>query len=175
MPLSVQDVMRLNERPIHDELGNFSQVHIPVMHTGSNAYFSTNVPDYLYPQKQDEHDDLLNTFYEKRVQYPNWKEMGYKIEQESPHYNSKDRELRTDLNAQSSVVEDVVYDPNTHTAMVQVGKKWHNFNATPDQLKNFFTAGSLGKEFNRMKKGYGSMSKTMSTERPSLSTVLGGI
>ena len=74
-----------------------------------------------------------------------------------------------------AIVEDVVYDPNTNTAMIQVGKKWHNFNATPDQLKNFFTAGSLGKEFNRMKKGYGSMSKTISTERPSLSTVLGGI
>ena len=70
----------MNEPPIHDELGNFSQVHIPVRHTGGNGYFSTNEPDYLYPQKQDEHDELLNTFYEQRVQYPNWKEMGYEVE-----------------------------------------------------------------------------------------------
>lgn len=175
MKLSTEEILRMNEPPIHDELGNFSQVHIPVRHTGGNGYFSTNEPDYLYPQKQDEHDELLNTFYEQRVQYPNWKEMGYEVEQESPHYDSKDSELRTDLNAQSNVVEDVVYNPNTQTAMVQVGKKWYDFAATPDQLKDFFTAGSLGKEFNRIKKGYGSMSKSMSTERPSVSTVLGGI
>ena len=53
MAMSTEAIMRLSEKPVHDELGNFSQVHIPVMHTGSNGYFSTNEPDYLYPQKQD--------------------------------------------------------------------------------------------------------------------------
>lgn len=175
--MTVEEIMRLNEPPVHDELGNFKQVHIPVQHTGTRAFFSTNQPEYLQPQSQSEHDDLLNSFYEQRVELPKWKEMGYEIEQEVPHYDSQDGELRTDLNAQSSVIKDVQYDPNTQTAMIQVGDKgkWYNYAASPDQLKRFFTAGSLGKEFNRIKKGNGSMMKTTSTQMPSITTIFGGI
>ena len=175
--MTTEEIMRLNEPPVHDELGNFKQVHIPVQHTGIRAFFSTNQPDFLQPQSQSEHDDLLNSFYEQRVELPQWKEMGYKIEQEVPNYDSQDGEVRTDLNAQSSVIKDVQYDPNSQTAMIQVGDngKWYNYAATPDQLKRFFTAGSLGKEFNRIKKGNGSMMKTTSTQMPSISTIFGGI
>ena len=175
--MTVEEIMRLNEPPVHDELGNFKQVHIPVQHTGGRAFFSTNQPEYLQPQSQNEHDDMLNSFYEQRVELPNWKEMGVEIEQESPHYNSQDDKLRTDLNAQSSLIKDVMYDPNTQTTMLQIGDKgkWYNYAASPDQLKRFFTAGSLGKEFNRIKKGYGSMMKTTSTEMPSISTIFGGL
>ena len=163
--MTIDEIMRLNEPPVHDELGNFKQVHIPVQHTGARAFFSTNQPEFLQPQSQSEHDDLLNSFYEQRVELPQWKEMGYEIEQEAPHYDSQDDTPRTDLRAQSSVIKDVLYDPNTQTTMLQIG----------EQLQRFFTAGSLGKEFNRIKKGYGSMMKTTSTQMPSISTVFGGL
>lgn len=174
MALSVEEMMRLEEPPVHDELGSFKQIRIPVAHTGGRAFFSTNEPEYLQPQTQSEHDDLLNSFYEQRLEMPNWKEMGYEIEQENPHYDSQDTALRKDLNAQSSLVQDIQYDPNTNTAMVKIGKKYYNYSATPDQLKNFMTEGSLGKGINRIKRGYGSMMRTASTQMPSVSTVLGG-
>lgn len=174
MALTVEEIMRMNEPPVHDELGSFKQIRIPVQHTGSKAFYSTNEPDYLQPQTQSEHDDLLNTFYEQRVNLPNWKEMGYEIEQENPHYDSKDTGLRKDLNAQSSVVQDIQYDPNTNTAMVKVGKKYYNYSATPDQLKRFMTEGSLGQGINRIKRGYGSMMKTTSTQMPSVQSIFGG-
>lgn len=173
--LTFEEVMRMNEMPIHDELGSFKQINIPVQHTGIAANYATSEPDYLQPQTQQEHDDLLNTYYDQRLELPNWKELGYDVEQHNPHYDSQDTGLRKDLNVQSSVVNNIQYDPNTNTAMVQVGKKWYNYAATPEQLKSFMTDGSLGKGLNRIRRGYGSMMKTTSTQMPSISTIFGGI
>ena len=48
------------EPPVHEELGDFGALYIPVSKTSSPANWSIGDVDYVIPQTQDEHDALLN-------------------------------------------------------------------------------------------------------------------
>ena len=148
------------EPVVSERMGTFQNVQIPVQKTSGPANWWVTSPDkaeLVIPQTQKEHDDLLNKYYHTRETNPMWKEMGRAAEKDSPHYNDKDNKIRGDLGARSSFVTDIVYDPNTQRAMVQLGGgKYYTYDASPEQLKAFLKAGSLGKEINRIKHGQGS-------------------
>lgn len=142
-----------NEPPVHEELGDFGALYIPVSKTNSPANWSIGDVDYVIPQTQDEHDALLNTFYNQRNVLPDWKERGREAEKKAKHYNSNDDSPRSDLGAKSSVIQEVAYDPDGNSAWLQMNGKWYQYSATPDQFQTFLKSGSLGKEMNRIKKG----------------------
>lgn len=142
-----------DEQPVHEELGDFGALYIPVSKTNSAANWSIGDVDYIIPQTQEEHDALLNTFYNQRNVVPDWKEKGREEEQKAKHYNSNDSEPRSDLGAKSSVIQEVAYDPEGNSAWLQMNGKWYQYSATPDQFQTFLKSGSLGKEMNRIKKG----------------------
>lgn len=152
---------------------DFQNIRVPVSHfPGNPQYWSMNPNDteYLVQQSEKEHNDLLNKYYADRKTDPLWKEKGQKAEQDSPHYSSKDNQFRKDLGARSSFVTDIVYDPTTKRAMVQLGGgKYYTYSCTPDQLKAFMRAGSLGQEINRIRWNHGSsMSKTTARQQPNV-------
>jgi hypothetical protein len=163
------------EEPMVDErFGHFQNIQIPVQKTPGPANWWLVQPgdaEYLTPQTQDEHNKLLNTYYSSRLSNPQWKEMGRAEEKNSPHYSDKDNRLRKNLGARSSFVTDIVYDPETERAMIQLGGgKYYTYAATPEQLKSFMRAGSLGKEINRIKRGQGtSLEKTSARQSPNKS------
>ena len=158
------------EPMVDERMGSFQNVRIPVSHFGNPQNFSMSMSDadFVVPQTQKEHNELLNKYYHTRQTNPMWREMGRAAEQDSPHFNDKDTKLRKDIKARSSFVTDIVYDPNTQRAMVQLGGgDYYTYAATPDQLRKFLMAGSLGKEINRIKRGNGSsMSKTTARQQP---------
>jgi len=166
---------RLMEPPVDDLMGRFKDVHMPVGKTPMAALWGTNETEYFQPQTQIEHDELLNKYWPYRETMPNWKELGQEAEREAEHFNDKDQAFRKNMNAKSSVIEDVVYDPNDNLVSVKLGKNYYTYAATPDQLKRFMSAGSLGKEINRINRNRGtSLQKTASTHIPT-STIFGGL
>lgn len=172
----------LDEPMVNDELGQFETIFIPVSHTDSDANWSIEDDDLLTAQTQVEHNKLLNTFYNERMTNPMWKEMGIIEEKNSPHYNSKDDKPRKDVNARSSVINNIAYDKDNNLAFLQMGNKWYTYKASPDQFKRFMSAGSLGKEMNNIKHGKSSsMEKTAVRKAPQhnsgsiFSTVLNGL
>jgi hypothetical protein len=78
--------------------------------------------------------------------------------------------LRKNLGARSSFVTDIVYDPETQRAMIQLGGgKYYTYSCTPEQLRAFMSAGSLGREINNIKWNRGtSMSKTTARQQPNV-------
>lgn len=159
------------EPMVDERLGRFQNVRIPVSHFSDPQNFKMNLSDvdYLVPQTQKEHNDLLNKFYHTRKENPMWKEMGREAEKDSPHFSDKDTTLRKDIKARSSFVSDIVYDPETKNLMVQLGNggKYYTYSCTPDQLREFLSAGSLGKEINRIKWNKGtSLQKTSARQQP---------
>ena len=138
---------------VDDRLGDFSTLFIPVSHTSGPGNWGISDVEYVIPQTQEEHNDLLNTYYAQRKTNPQWKEMGEEEEKKAKHFNSKDGKPRTDLGAQSSVIDEIAYDPDDNSAWLQMNGKWYQYSATPDQFQTFLKSGSLGKEMNRIKKG----------------------
>lgn len=172
----------LDEPPVNDILGTFNTIFIPVSHTDTNANWAIEDEELITPQTQEEHNKLLNTFWNERKTNPMWKEMGIVEEKNSPHYNSKDDEPRKSLNARSSVIKNIAYDKDNNLAYLQMGNKWYTYKASPEQFKRFMTAGSLGKEMNNIKYGKStSMEKTEVRKSPqhrsdsTFSTVLSGL
>ena len=170
------------DAPVHDPLGHFGDVRIPVTHTSSPAYWSTGETEYVLPQTQQEHDDALNKYYAMRQQMPNWRELGQVEEYNLPHINSKDAQLRKNLGARSSFVTDIVYNPDDNVAMIQLGGgKYYTYYATPKDMQQFLSVGSLGQEINRIKRNRGtSLKKTTSRRQPNvrqsfIGRVLGGL
>lgn len=164
------------EPMVDERLGRFQNVRVPVSYyPGQAQLWSMNMSDsdYLVPQTQKEHNDLLNKYYAQRKTDPQWKEKGRAAEKDSPHYNDKDNSLRKNLGARSSFVTDIVYDPETQRAMIQLGGgKYYTYSCTPEQLRAFMSAGSLGREINRIKWGRGSsMNKTTARQQPRLGGV----
>ena len=162
-----------DELPVKEQMGTFQNVHVPVSYfPGQIQLWSMNMndADYLVPQTQKEHEELLNKFYPQRKTDPLWKEKGRKAEQESPHYSDKDNQLRKNLGVRSSFVTDIVYDPVNKMAMVQLGGgKYYTYACSPAQLKAFLSAGSLGREINNIKRNHGtSMSKTSFRQEPNV-------
>lgn len=154
---------RLMEPMVDDQLGEFKKINMSVGKTPMAAFWRTNNDEFYQPQTQLEHNDLLNTYWPQRETTPNWKELGVEEEQKSPHYNSKDEAFRGGERAESSLVENIEYDPNTNKATITMNGRAYEYNATPDQLKRFMNAGSLGKEINNIKNGHGtSMMKAYS-------------
>lgn len=165
---------RLMEPPVDDLMGRFKDMHIPVGKTPMAALWSTNETEYLQPQTQFEHNELLNTYYPQRAELPNWKELGYQEEQKSPHFDNKDDKLRKNLNVKSSVVEDIIYNPNENLVSVKMGNKYYTYAGTPDQVKRFVQAGSIGEEINRINNNKGtSLQRTASRSVP-LNSIFGG-
>ena len=173
--VSLEEIMRLQEPPVDDLLGSFKDVRVPVQHTGYPAFYATSETEFLEPQTQKEHNDLLNTFYPYRGEMPDWKERGVEEEAKAPHFNDEDEVIRKDLGVRSSVVSDIAYNPDTQTAKVRIGNKWYNYNATPEQFKQFISEGSLGKALNRISNNHGSMLKSGNRSTPAMNSVFGGI
>lgn len=161
------------EPMVNEQMGSFQNVRIPVSHFPGQAQLwsmSMNDADFLVPQTQKEHNDLLNKYYATRQTNPQWREMGRAAEQDSPHFSDKDNQLRKNLGARSSFVTDIVYDPETQRAMVQLGGgKYYTYSCTPQQLQAFMRAGSLGREINNIKWNRGtSMNKTTARQQPNV-------
>ena len=143
------------EPPVEDIMGPFQVLSLPVTKTPSSASWSTSDEDYYTPQTQEEHDELLNTYYNTRAFNPAWKQLGEEEEQNSKHYSDKDSTFRNHETGMSNVIEGIEYDPNNNYCYLTIGGKQYQYMATPDQLKAFLTAGSLGQEMNRIKHGQG--------------------
>ena len=163
-----------NEPMVDDLMGPFKDVHMPVGKTPMAALWSTNEIEYFQPQDQKEHNDLLNTYWPRRETMPNWKELGQEEEQKSPHFNDEDEAFRKNMNAKSSLVEDVTYDPNSNLVNVKMGGKEYTYAATPDQLKRFMSADSLGKEINRINKNRGTSLQKTASKHISTNSIFGG-
>ena len=166
----------LGEPMVDDQLGSFNDIGIPVTPTSEPALWGMpeDLIEYLKPQTQEEHNALLNKYYAQRETDPQWKEKGIEEEKKSPHYNSKDVKLRTNLGAKSSVIKGMAYDPNDNLAMLKMGNKWYTYSATPEQFQRFLTFGSLGREMNNIKNDKShSMTKIDVRKTPNLSSVLG--
>jgi len=162
-----------DEAPVNDTMGTFSDLRIPVSQTSSPAMWSMSPADrdYLIAQTQDQHNQLLNTFYPDRDRIPNWKELGQTVEQRDPRYSDKDSTTRKNLGARSSVIQDMAYDKEHNLAMLKMGGTWYTYSATPEQFRRFLSAGSLGQEMNRIKNGKStSMMKTAARKTPEFKT-----
>lgn len=161
---------KADEPMVNDQLGSFDAIEIPVQATQQPAYWGmspTDIP-YVTAQSQDEHNRLLNTFYPYRKTMKNWKEMGQKVEERDPRYTDKDNTTRKKLGARSSVVQDMAFDKDKNLAWLKMGGQWHTYSATPEQFQRFLTAGSLGREMNRIKHDRStSMNKTAARIQPS--------
>lgn len=160
----------LNEPMVDEQMGSFGDIRIPVSHLpGAAQYWGAvgNALDYVTPQTQEEHNKLLNTYYNQRTTNPKWKEMGRAAEKDSPHYNDKDNVIRKDIGARSSVVQDIGYNKDQNLAYLKIGNNWYTYAATPEQFKAFLQAGSLGREMNNIKNGKStSISKTSARKTP---------
>ena len=152
------------EPMVDEQMGTFGDVRIPVNHipgAAQNWGALGNALDYVTAQTQQEHNDLLNKYYNERMTNPNWKEMGRAAEKDSPHYSDTDNVIRKDIGARSSVIKDMAYDKANELAMLKIGDNWYTYSPTPEQFKSFLQAGSLGREMNNIKNGRStSMTKT---------------
>ena len=158
-----------NEPMVDEKLGGFSAIRLPVQPTASPAYWGISPTDtqYVTAQTQDEHNRLLNTFYPDRKKMKNWKEMGRKVEQRDPRYNSKDATTRKSIGAKSSVVQDMAFDKDKSLAWLKMGGQWYTYASTPSQFQSFLSSGSLGKEMNSIKHDRStSMNKTAARLQP---------
>ena len=165
---------RLMEPPVDDLMGRFKEVHMPVGKTPMAALWSTNETEYFQPQTQNEHNDLLNKYWPYRETMPNWKELGQIAEREDPKLSDDDAAFRKNFNAKSSLVEGVTYDPNSNLVNVKMGGKEYTYAATPDQLKRFMSAGSLGREINQINKGRGTSLQRTASKHISTNSIFGG-
>ena len=167
----------LGEPMVDDQMGSFNDIGIPVQHIPGSPQkwgLAEDLLEYLKPQSQEEHNELLNKYYAQRETDPQWKEKGIEAEKNSPHYNSKDVEPRTKLGAKSSVIKGMAYDPNSNLAMLRMGNKWYTYSATPEQFQRFLSFGSLGQEMNNIKNDKShSMTKIDVRKTPNVSSVLG--
>ena len=160
---------RGDEPMVDEQMGQFSDVRVPVSHTSGPAFWSMSPADrdYLTPQTQEEHNRLLNTFYEDRKSMPNWKELGRTVEQRDPRFSDKDSTTRKNLGAKSSVIRDMAFDKEHNLAMLKMGDKWYTYSSTPEQFQRFLMSGSLGREMNNIKHGRStSMMKTAARKTP---------
>lgn len=170
--------MVADEPMVNDQLGQFEAIRVPVSKTGSPAHFVLNpsYADYLKAQTQEEHNALLNTFYPRRKEMPDWKERGQEVEKVAPKYTDKDSVVRNELGASSSVVEDLAYDKDKELAYVKINGEWHNYRASPEQFERFLSSGSLGREVSNIRNNKSSsMGKTASRLQPSFKTVFGSL
>ena len=163
------------EPKVVDTLERFKDVRMPVGKTPMAALWGTNETDYFQPQTQIEHNELLNKYWPYRETMPNWKELGQEAEREAEHFNDKDTAFRKNMNAKSSLVEGVTYDPNSNLVNVMMGGKEYTYAATPDQLKRFMSAGSLGKEINRINKSRGTSLQRTASKHISTNSIFGGV
>lgn len=160
---------RGDEPMVDEQMGQFSDLRVPVSHTSGPALWSMSPADrdYLTPQTQEEHNRLLNTFYEDRKSMPNWKELGRTVEQRDPRFSDRDSTTRKNLGAKSSVIRDMAFDKEHNLAMLKMGDKWYTYAATPEQFQRFLMSGSLGREMNNIKRGgINSLMKTDARRTP---------
>lgn len=169
----------LADEPMVDEkLGQFEAIRVPVTKTGLPAHFvlDPSYADYLKAQTQEEHNALLNTFYPRRQEMPDWKERGQEVEKEAPKYTDRDSVIRKGVGVTSSVVDDIAYDKDKELAYVKMNGEWHNYNASPEQFRDFLSSGSLGRELSNIRNNKStSMSKAASRLQPTFKTVFAGL
>ena len=160
---------RDDEPMVDEQMGQFSDLRVPVSHTSGPALWSMSPADrdYLTPQTQEEHNRLLNTFYEDRKTMPNWRELGQRVEQRDPRYSDKDSTTRKNLGAKSSVIQDMAFDKEHNLAMLKMGGNWYTYSSTPEQFQKFLMSGSLSREMNNIENGRStSMMKTAARKTP---------
>ena len=168
----------LDDEPmVDDQMGSFNDIGIPVQHIPGPPQkwgLAEDLLEYLKPQSQEEHNELLNKYYAQRKTDPLWKEKGVEAEKNSPHFNSKDVKLRTKFDAKSSVIKGIAYNPNDNLAWLKMGNKWYTYSASPEQFQRFLSFGSLGREMNNIKNDKShSMTKIDVRKTPNVSSVLG--
>lgn len=172
--MKLSAVYSASEPMVNKELGRFSAIRIPVQKTNSSANWSVGSnAEYIVPETQEEYNRLLNTYYPQRDSMPDWKERGEEEERKFPHFNPKDAYPKKPLNARSSVIQDIAFDPERELAWLKMGKsgKWYAYSASPEQFKRFMMSGSLGKEMNNIKHDRGmSMMKTQARTDPKFVT-----
>lgn len=147
--------MGLDEPMVDERLGSFQKISIPVRYGHPKSWqLAPSHKEYLIPQTDKEHLDLLNKYYAFRATDPMWKEHGRQAEQESPHFNDKDTTLRKNIDARSSWIEGVQYDPTNKRVYIDFGGgNVYEYGATPDQFRRFMSSGSLGAQISRIKNG----------------------
>lgn len=139
---------------VHDPL-QFGKLNIAVKQTSAPANYMIPymMKDFVYPQTQQEHDDLLNQYISTAKFNPSWRQMGKTAEREYAKYSDVDDKPRQDIMAASSVIQNIKYDPSKEIATLHIGGKDYDYGATPDELYRFLAAGSLGREMNDIKHG----------------------
>ena len=168
MGLLTRIFSRADEPMVDEQMGQFSDLRVPVSHTSGPALWSMSPADraYLTPQTQEEHNRLLNTFYEDRKTMPNWRELGRIVEQRYPRYSDKDSTTRKNLGAKSSVIQDMAFDKEHNLAMLKMGGNWYTYSSTPEQFQKFLMSGP-DEEMNNIKNGRStSMMKTAARKTP---------
>jgi len=117
---STEQVFADPER-VHDPL-QYGKLNISVQHTPSAANYMIPfmMKDFVYPQTQQEHDDLLNRYISTARFNPNWRQMGEQAEREYAKYSDRDSEPRQDIYAASSVIQNIEYDPNRQIATLRM-------------------------------------------------------
>lgn len=140
---------------VHDPLQYSKKLKISVQQTPGPANYMIPymMKDFVYPQTQKEHDDLLNQYISTARFNPDWRQMGETAEHEYAKYSDTDDSPRQDIMAASSVIQNIEYDPARNIATLRIGGKDYDYNATPDELYKFLAAGSLGREMNDIKHG----------------------
>lgn len=106
---------------VHDPL-HYGKLNISVQHTDSPANYMIPymMKDFVYPQSQQEHDDLLNQYISTARFNPAWRQMGEQAEHEYAKYSDRDEHPRQDIMAASSVIQNIEYDPNRQIATLRM-------------------------------------------------------
>ena len=106
---------------VHDPM-HFGKLNISVQHTpaAANYMIPFMLKDYVYPQTQQEHDELLNQYISTARFNPAWRQMGEQAEREYAKYSDRDDRPRQDIHAASSVIQNIEYDPNRQIATLRM-------------------------------------------------------
>lgn len=115
-----EQVFAQSER-VHDPL-HYGKLNISVQETPSAANYMIPymMKDFVYPQTQQEHDDLLNQYISTAKFNPNWRQMGEQAEREYAKYSDRDDKPRQDIYAASSVIQNIEYDPSRQIATLRM-------------------------------------------------------
>lgn len=109
---------------VHDPL-QYGKLNIAVQHTSAPANYMIPymLKDFVYPQTQQEHDDLLNQYISTARFNPAWRKMGEQAERDYAKYSDRDTEPRQNIMAASSVIQNIEYDPNRQIATLRMRRQ----------------------------------------------------
>lgn len=124
-------------------------MHFKVGQGTANVLLNRGHKDAAYRQSDLEHEQTLNQFVHPgmtEIELLLAQERGADAEELLEKYWDNDRRPREDFSPSSSFITDIMYDPRTNVAHIQMnGGKYYRFpNFSPDQMGDMLTGNSLG-------------------------------